>query len=128
MCLRDYTDTDMSMYMYEYIPGRYDDTYMYLPYTRNGTGERERETESEREREKRKVRKKKKSRKREFAQPQSAWRGLGQRNKARASIGWTWVELSRLEARVLTSSTLHLPTCTSYLTSTWCMYFTRLHY
>lgn len=103
MCLRDYTDTDMSMYMYEY-----DDTYMYLPYTRNGTGERERETESESEREKRKV--KKKSRKREFAQPQSAWRGLGQRNKARASIGWTWVELSRLEARVLTSSTLHLPT------------------
>lgn len=37
MCLRDYTYTDMSMYMYEY-----DDTYMYLPYTRNGTGERER--------------------------------------------------------------------------------------
>lgn len=42
MCLRYYTYTDMSMYMYEYIL-RYDDTYMYLPYTRNGTGERERE-------------------------------------------------------------------------------------
>lgn len=50
-------------------------------YLTRGTGqERERERETESEKEKRKVKKEKKSRKREFAQPQSAWRGLGQRN------------------------------------------------
>lgn len=69
--------------MYEY-----DDTYL----TRGTGQERERERETESEREKRKVKVKKKSRKREFAQPQSAWRGLGAKKQSKSKH---WMDMGR---------------------------------
>lgn len=65
---------------------------MMIPTLHEERDRRERERETESEREKRKVKKKKKSRKREFAQPQSAWRGLGVKKQSKSKH---WMDMGR---------------------------------